>query len=137
MRRSDTLEALHISDEAGTELPQTGDEMPARMSKAAVNIELDQILREAIQTKHLLHFRYKGQQRTVEPHDYGTQNGIVRLFCWQVGGHSSGRIPGWRMFDVEGIDNCEMLDKHFAGNREVHGKHHQWNEVFIRVEPPE
>jgi hypothetical protein len=30
-----------------------------------------------------------------------------------------------------------MLDRHFAGNREVAGRHHRWDEIFIRVEPPE
>ena|SRR6202050_4494815 len=103
----------------------------------AVTRELDRLLRSAIQDKQLIRFSYKNNERIVEPHDYGIQNGIVRLFSWQIGGRSSSRIPGWRMFDVEGIQNCEMLDKHFAGNRDVPtGKHHRWDEIFIRVEPP-
>ena len=106
------------------------------LSEIAVDRQLDQLIRSAIRNKRLVRFQYQNKERVVEPHDYGIQNGIVRLFCWQVGGHSSGRIPGWRMFDVEGMKNCKMLDKHFAGNREVAGKHHQWDEVFIRVEPP-
>ena len=101
----------------------------------AVDQKLDQMLRSAIENKQLIRFKYKNNERIVEPHDYGIQNGIVRLFCWQVSGKSSGRIPGWRMFDVAGIQNCEMLDRHFAGNREVAGRHHSWDEVFIRVEP--
>jgi hypothetical protein len=101
-----------------------------------VDLELNQMLRNAIANKQLIRFRYKNYERTVEPHDYGVQNGITRLFCWQVSGKSSGRIPGWRMFDVESIEHCEILDKHFAGNREVSGKHHHWDEVFIRVAPP-
>jgi hypothetical protein len=107
------------------------------MEIMGVGQELDQLLRIAIENKQLIRFIYKNSERIVEPHDYGIQNGIVRLFCWQVGGKSSGRIPGWRMIDVEGMQNCELLDKHFAGNREVQGKHHRWDEVFIRVAPPE
>ncbi len=103
----------------------------------AVDQKPDQLLREAIENKRLIRFVYKNNERIVEPHDYGIQNGIVRLFCWQVGGKSSSRIPGWRMIDVDGMLNCELLDKHFAGNREVQGKHHRWDEVFIRVAPPE
>jgi hypothetical protein len=103
----------------------------------AVDQKLDQMLYSAIENKRLIRFGYKGNERIVEPHDYGVQNGIVRLFCWQVGGRSSNRIPGWRMIDVVGMQNCEVLDKHFAGNREVHGKHHRWDEIFIRVRPPE
>jgi predicted DNA-binding transcriptional regulator YafY len=135
--RANIPEALRILDKAGFESPQTGDELPAVESQAAIDAALDQLLRKAIQTKHLVRFRYKRQERIVEPHDYGIQNGIVRLFSWQVGGRSSGRIPGWRMFDVEGIQNCEMLDKRFAGNRDVPtGKHHRWDEIFIRVAAP-
>jgi hypothetical protein len=103
----------------------------------AVNQKLDLLLQSAIENKQLIRFVYKNKERMVEPHDYGVQNGIVRLFCWQVGGKSSSRIPGWRMIDVDGMLNCELLDKHFAGNREVQGKHHRWDEIFIRVAPPE
>jgi hypothetical protein len=104
----------------------------------AVDQKLDQLLRNAIENKQLIRFVYKNNERIVEPHDYGIQNGIIRLFCWQVGGRSSGRIPGWRMIDVAGIQNCKMLEQHFAGNREIAtGKHHRWDEVFIRVAPPE
>jgi hypothetical protein len=35
------------------------------------------------------------------------------------------------------MENCEMLDQHFGGNREVpSGKHHRWDKVFIRVKSP-
>jgi predicted DNA-binding transcriptional regulator YafY len=102
----------------------------------AVDEKVDQLLRSAIENKQLIRFIYKNSERIVEPHDYGVQNGIIRLFSWQVGGHSSGRLPGWRMFDVNGIQNCEALKKHFAGNRDVSVKHHRWDEVFIRVAPP-
>jgi hypothetical protein len=134
--RANIPEALHILDKAGFESPQAGDELPAVEVQTAIDPVLDQLLRNAIQTKHLLRFRYKGQERILEPHDYGIQNGIVRLFSWQVGGRSSRRNPRWRMFDVEGIQNCELLDKRFAGNRDVPtGKHHLWDEIFIRVTP--
>jgi hypothetical protein len=82
----------------------------------AVDQELDQMLRSAIANKQLVRFQYKANERIVEPHDYGIQNGIVRLFCRQVGGRSSSRIPGWRMIDVDGMRDLEVLDKHFGGN---------------------
>src|SRR6202048_1335200 len=104
----------------------------------AVNPELDHLLRKAIQIKQLLRFKYKGNERIAEPHDYGIQNGIIRLFCWQVGGRSGGRISGWRLIDVAVMEDGEMLERRFGGNREVlSGKHHRWDEVFIRVKPPE
>jgi predicted DNA-binding transcriptional regulator YafY len=96
-----------------------------------------ELLYEAIQNKRLIQFRYQKKERVVEPHDYGIQKGIERLLSWQVGGQSSGRLPGWRWFDVGNMQNIEMLDRSFPGNRAVSSKHHQWDQVFIRVEPPE
>ena len=103
-------------------------------NEIAVDKELSKLLYRAIQSKHLLRFTYKGNERIVEAHDYGIQNGIARLLCWQIGGKSSTRIPGWRLVDVEKIQNCEILDRQFSGGREVPGKHHRWDKLFIRVE---
>jgi len=104
----------------------------------AVDEERDQLLRSAIANRRLLRFKYKGNERIVEPHDYGVQNGIVRLLCWQVGGQSGGRIPGWRLIDVAVMQDYQILDQRFAGNREVaSGQHRRWDEVFIRVGSPE
>jgi WYL domain len=102
-----------------------------------MNDAMDQLLREAIRTRRLIRFRYKDQERIAEPHDYGIQNGIVRLFCYQVAGYSSGRLPGWRLVNVSEMRDCKILEKKFAGNRETpSGTHHKWDEVFIRVAPP-
>ena len=88
----------------------------------------------AIQNKRLIRFKYKNKERIVEPHDYGIQRGITRLLSWQVGGQSS-RLPGWRWFDVLDMQDVEKLEKSFPGNRDVSGKHHQWDQIFVRVEP--
>jgi len=136
-RRANVPEALRILDQAGTQVPQAGDELPEN-NATTVDQEIDQLLRKAIAEKHLLRFGYKGQERVVEPHDYGIQNGVARLFCYQVGGRSSSKLPGWRLVDASEIQNCEMLERRFTGNREVpSGKHHQWDVIFIRVAPPE
>jgi hypothetical protein len=102
-----------------------------------VDQEPDPMLYGAIEKKRLIRFNYKGKERIVEPHDYGIQNGIVRLHCWQVAGRSNGRLPGWRLFDVKDMQNYEILDRHFPGNREIaSGQHHRWDKIFIRVAPP-
>jgi hypothetical protein len=106
--------------------------------RAHIDQTLDSMLRKAIRSKHLIRFSYKNQERIAEPHDYGIQNGIARLFCYQVGGRSGGRIPGWRLVNLSEMQNCEMLQQTFAGNRETpSGKHHYWNELFVRVEAPQ
>jgi hypothetical protein len=111
--------------------------LASKRDEMAVDQELDQLLYRAVEKKHLLRFRYKGSERVVEPHDYGIQNGVVRLFCWQVDGQSKSPLPGWRLIDVANMQNCEMLDRQFGGNREApSGKHHRWDKLFIRVGPP-
>jgi hypothetical protein len=105
--------------------------------KFQLNQELHQLIFSAIENKRLIRFDYKGKERVCEPHDYGVQNGVVRLHAWQIAGESNGRLPGWRLFDVMGMNNCKILDRHFPGNREVaSGKHHRWDKIFIRVGPP-
>jgi hypothetical protein len=102
-----------------------------------VDAELNRTLLEAVRARHLLRFRYKDQDRIAEPHDYGVQKGIVRLFCYQVGGRSSKPLPGWRLVDVSEMQDCEIMEQRFAGNREApSGRHHLWDEIFIRVGPP-
>ena len=102
-----------------------------------VDAELNRTLLEGVRARHLLWFRYKDQDRIAEPHDYGIQKGIVRLFCYQVGGRSSKPLPGWRLVDVSEMQDCEIMDQRFAGNREApSGRHHLWDEIFIRVGPP-
>jgi hypothetical protein len=72
-----------------------------------VDKELDTLLRKAIEEKRLLRFTYKRQERVAEPHDYGVQKGITRLFCYQSFPNSAlpddlkdGNPLGiWRMLD--------------------------------------
>jgi predicted DNA-binding transcriptional regulator YafY len=106
------------------------------MNGAVVDLGLHQLLYSAIQNKQLIRFKYKNKERIVEPHDYGIQKGIVRLLSWQIGGQSNGRLPGWRWFDVGEMQDLEIRDKSFPGNRDGAGKHHQWEKIFIRVAPP-
>ena len=108
------------------------------MGVVFVDPKLHNLVYGAIKSKRLIRFGYKNKERVVELHDYGIQKGVARLLSWQIGGESGGRIPGWRWFDVSEMQDCEVLDQHFPGNREVpSGRHHQWDEVFVRVEPPE
>jgi predicted DNA-binding transcriptional regulator YafY len=97
---------------------------------------VDQLLRTAIEHKKLLRFRYRNAERIVEPHDYGKHKGSVKLLAFQVGGSSSGSLPNWRWLETDLISNVELLEQTFPGGRPApSGKHHQWDELFIRVKP--
>jgi hypothetical protein len=97
--------------------------------------EIDQPLRTAISQRRQIRFWYGGQERIAEPHDYGVQNGTVRLLAYQVGGQSkSGRLPAWRLIDVLRMTRLEVLDRTFAGNRPTPtGNHHKWDQLWMRV----
>jgi hypothetical protein len=97
---------------------------------------LDPLLWAAIEQKRLIRLRYKNKERIVEPHDYGIQNGTVKLLAYQVGGVSSGKLPNWRWMETDLISGLELLDRTFAGGRPTRsGKHHKWDKLFIRVKP--
>src|SRR4051812_19928622 len=97
---------------------------------------IDQLLRVAIAQTRLLQLRYRGRDRIVEPHDYGEHNGIIKVLTYQVGGSSSGLLPNWRWMDVEQISEARLLDQTFPGGRPAaSGKHHRWDNLFVRVKP--
>ena len=94
------------------------------------------LIAQAIQETRLLRLLYKEKERVIEPHDYGIQNGVVKLLAYQVGGVSSGRLPAWRSLHGDLISNIEILDRTFAGGRDApSGKHQKWDQLFLRVKP--
>ncbi len=104
----------------------------------AVGPKIDELLRKAIREKHVIQFIFKGKPRVVEPHDYGIHKHEVKLFGYQVGGLSSEPLPNWRWSLVNSISDLRLLDQHFPGRRpSLSGRHHQWDEIWARVEPPE
>lgn len=54
--------------------------------------------------------------RVVHPHVlYVGGTGRLLLDAYQVAGHSSsGRLPAWRMFDVEALTDIEVLGERFG-----------------------
>ena len=100
----------------------------------APTANVDRLLRTAIEQKRLVRLVYKDKSRTIEPHDYGIHNGSVKLLAFQVGGASSGRLPNWRWMEVNSISDVHLLDRTFPGGRpNASGKHHQWDQLFMRV----
>lgn len=70
----------------------------------------------AINNHNLLSFFYRGYPRTVEPHTYGlTKNGDERLRAYQTSGQSeSGKVPDWKIFKIEEMENVELLSGKFG-----------------------
>jgi hypothetical protein len=83
----------------------------------------------------MIRLLYRNKERIVEPHDYGVHKGVVKLLAYQVSGVSSGPLPNWRWMEVHSISDVHLLNRTFAGGRPTgSGKHHQWDQLFIRVE---
>jgi hypothetical protein len=98
---------------------------------------IDQLLRDAIEQKRLIAFSYKDKSRIVEPHDYGVHKGSIKLFGYQVAGMSSEPLPNWRWVLVDSISELTLLNRTFPGRRpSASGKHHKWDRIFVRVDPP-
>jgi hypothetical protein len=133
--RLDTLRKLAGSESVSTFLYDS--EFPPFIKACAPSPppDLDQLLRSAIAQKRLVRLRYQNKERIIEPHDYGERKGVVTLLAYQVGGFSNGPLPNWRWLDVGGISDAQILDRTFAGGRPVPtGKHHLWDELYMRVE---
>lgn len=132
-RNSPDSPGKNIKSEAPTPVSQ-----PAAKESGEVAANVDQFVREAIACKRLIRFQYGGYDRIAEPHDYGVQAGTVRLFCYQTGGQSRGRLPNWRLLDVAKIGALKVLDQTFPGGRgALSSKHLVWDKVFARVGPAE
>jgi hypothetical protein len=106
------------------------------MSGEGPGPNVDELLRAAIEQKRLVECMYLEKRRVVEPHDYGVHNGSIKLLGYQVGGFSSGRLPNWRWMEVNLISDLHLLSRTFAGGRpNLSGKHHRWDQLFMRVSP--
>ena len=100
--------------------------------------QLDQLLRTGIEQTRLMRLRYQNRDRIIEPHDYGEQNGVIKLLTYQIGGSSSGPLPNWRWMDTDLISDAQLLDRTFPGGRPTpSGKHHKWDKLYLRVKPPD
>ena len=97
---------------------------------------INPLLWKAIEEARMMRLRYKSKERIVEPHDYGIHHGKDMLLAYQVAGSSSHRLPAWRWMEVDMISDIELLNRTFPGGRAApSSKHHEWDELFIRVKP--
>src|SRR5207253_7745938 len=90
-----------------------------------------QLIWASIEERHHIRFFYDGKERITEPHDYGIQNGRVRLLVYQFAGRSnSERLPAWRLVDIAGMSEIEVLETTFPGNRPAPSGQHQLGSDF-------
>jgi hypothetical protein len=94
---------------------------------------MNQTIINAINNMGILSFIYKGKPRVVEPHAYGMSSyGNDLLRAYQVGGYSSssGRLPKWRLFEVNEINNLSPTDEKF---NEARPGYHSNDQIMVRI----
>ena len=78
----------------------------------------------AITLNRLLLIEYKGDLRIIEPHCYGIGKRTNELLrAYQVSGQPKdmpglSMRKGWKLFDVEKIERCNVLDESFVCPRD-------------------
>jgi hypothetical protein len=96
----------------------------------------EKLLIRAINDKRLVTFILHTHPRVAEPHDYGMIKGDAKLFFYQVGGKSSGPLPGWRWARPPEIFDLQILDQRFAGPRPAPtSRRIQWDYLIATVSP--
>ena len=96
---------------------------------------MEQIIRNAINEKHLVEFMYQGLQRIAEVHVYGVKDGIRQMLVYQVRGQSrSGRLPDWRRVNLREVINLRLIDENFPGRRPNPSRNHsEWDQIIALV----
>jgi hypothetical protein len=71
------------------------------------------VIGTAIRGRWRLAFVYDGHPRVIDPHVYGVlSNGSLVLSGCQVGGSSrSGKLPQWKHFELERIEQLDILEE--------------------------
>jgi DNA-damage-inducible protein D len=83
---------------------------------------LEDVITKAINNKQILEFNYKGNTRIVEPYVVGeTSKGKYTLLSIQTGGYSSsGKLPDWRMFELDKIEDLQIRSRSYARHFHIH-----------------
>ena len=76
------------------------------------------LIETAVSKMKCIEFMYDGYPRIVEPHCFGiSAKGYYVLRGFQVGGSSSSGKLGWRLFELDKIDQLIVLDEYFQNTR--------------------
>ncbi len=74
---------------------------------------INPLLWTAIEQRRPIQLLYKNRKRVVERHDYGVDNGLVKLLGYQMGGSSSHKLPNWRWMEEDLISDIQLQIRTF------------------------
>jgi hypothetical protein len=93
------------------------------------------VIGTGIRDRWRLAFVYEGQPRVVDPHIYGVlKAGPLALSGYQVRGSSrSGKVPDWRTFHLEAIEQLEILEESSRIRADYNPDDPQFAKVYSQV----
>lgn len=96
---------------------------------------IEGMLVEAISAQRVIEFDYRRRHRIAEPHTLGINTSDVKqLLTYQLGGESSsGPLPDWRRFEVDGIENLASRAETFPRRMARSGEHARWRKIIAFV----
>jgi len=97
---------------------------------------MENILKVAIENKHLLRFTYKNKKRLVEPYTFGeAANKKDTLSAFQIeGGSDASSDMKWRQFALREIKDLELMDTKFEVLRaDYHPDNARMNFIYWTV----
>jgi len=123
-----SLRAAVLPEPAGTQVKS----VPTPAWGASGSLE--QRLHDAIDSRVLVAFYYKGHRRVAEPHALGVKDGRLQVLTYQVGGtSSSGSLPNWRRFFVDELSQLQVTSQAFVPQRLTFGRHSAFDRQIALV----
>jgi hypothetical protein len=104
---------------------------------AAPKKNIEELIRQALNERRVVQFKYHGYVRRAEPHALGRATGDrPALLGWQVsGGSASEPPPGWRTFVVAEIEALGVTRRTFAPRDDYHPETTRLKPIAAEVAP--
>lgn len=90
-------------------------------------------INDAIRKRKVITFNYKGNFRKVEPYQTGQYITTAKdyLSAWFLEGYSSsGEYNTWKTYSIDEIENVQILDLTFDGDRPNYNPYNEKMEVI-------
>lgn len=105
-------------------------------------MNIEEIIKQAINEKRILKFEYKGKDRIVEPHLYGKSKKNIQkdlLHAFQTDGESNRGELGWKNFFTDEVKAIKLIKETFEVEKDFRPNSSKIpiKEVIARVPDPE
>lgn len=105
------------------------------LRKERIPLRMEDLICQSIRNRKLLKINYKEEpERIVEPYVYGWDRYGLKLNAYQISGYSNSRkVPGWKLFKVELINQMLQLKQQFSVRNTYNPDYKIVTEVVCKV----